>query len=272
MADKKVAEQYYAPPPKLGKWEGFRTFLWNSETSQCLGRTGSSWALLTFSYEAYHPDLSRASVRWLCNRRSQRRRAEPDLQSRLGFRPTPPEYGNVESRLIWYKASDNGNVGIWTKLIDEYLKPYSQPEDNRVDCSFKNPPPEGKVCKVPLDELGRCTKENQYSFKAKKPCIFLKLNKIFNWVPDVYNTSTNLPEKMPQDLKDHIKTKEVSKETDMVWVSCGGENPADNEHIGAIQYYPRRGFPAYYFPYKNIDGYLPPVVAVYFEEPKSKYM
>lgn len=43
MADKKVAEQYYSPPPKLGKWEGFKIFMWNSETSQFMGRTGSSW-------------------------------------------------------------------------------------------------------------------------------------------------------------------------------------------------------------------------------------
>lgn len=44
MADKnKVAEQYYAPPPVLGAWESFRIFLWNSETGQVLGRTGSSW-------------------------------------------------------------------------------------------------------------------------------------------------------------------------------------------------------------------------------------
>lgn len=43
MADKKAADQYYSPPPKLGKWEGFCTFLWNSETGQFLGRTGSSW-------------------------------------------------------------------------------------------------------------------------------------------------------------------------------------------------------------------------------------
>lgn len=42
MADKKVSE-YYSPPVKMGKWEGFKKFLWNSETSQCLGRTGSSW-------------------------------------------------------------------------------------------------------------------------------------------------------------------------------------------------------------------------------------
>lgn len=42
MEDKKV-EQYYTPPPVLGKWEAFSTFLWNSETGQFLGRTGSSW-------------------------------------------------------------------------------------------------------------------------------------------------------------------------------------------------------------------------------------
>lgn len=46
MADKKVAEQYYTPPPKLGNWEGFKVFLWNGETGQCMGRTAGSWGEL----------------------------------------------------------------------------------------------------------------------------------------------------------------------------------------------------------------------------------
>lgn len=58
----------------------------------------------------------------------------------------------------------------------------------------------------------------------------------------------------------------------MVWVSCEGESPADIENLGPVNYSPRRGFPAYYFPYKNVRGYQPPIVAVQFERPKCEYM
>lgn len=52
-----------------------------------------------------------------------------------------------------------------------------------------------------------------------------------------------------------------------VWVSCEGENPADLENIGPIKYIPNQGFPGYYFPYENSEGYLSPLVAVHFERP-----
>lgn len=39
----------------------------------------------------------------------------------LGFRPMPPE-SNVESTLIWYKASDEGNYRAWSGELDEFLK------------------------------------------------------------------------------------------------------------------------------------------------------
>lgn len=279
MADKKVAEQYYAPPEKLGKWEGFRQFCWNSETSQCLGRTGSSWAKILFFYLVFYAALigffaAMLAVFWqtLDMKMPKYQLGESLIGSNpgLGFRPMPKE-DNVESTLIWYKASDNGNVEAWTTQIDEFLEPYHQEEDNRVDCSFDNPPPESKVCKVPMNEWSSCTKANRYNFKKKSPCIFLKLNKIFNWVPDLYNTTDNLPESMPEDLREHISSElsRGDKNANIVWVSCAGENPADNEHIGPINYFPRRGFPGYFFPFKNIEGYLPPIVAVHFESPKN---
>lgn len=56
-----------------------------------------------------------------------------------------------------------------------------------------------------------------------------------------------------------------------VWVSCEGENPADIENVGPIQYFPRRGFPGYFYPFENSEGYLSPLVAVHLERPTRKF-
>lgn len=72
-------------------------------------------------------------------------------------------------------------------------------------------------------------------------------------------------------LQNAIPTKSVL-ELNTVWVSCEGENPADVENIGPINYAPKRGFPSYFFPYQNTKGYLSPLVAILFERPASKYL
>lgn len=65
----------------------------------------------------------------------------------------------------------------------------------------------------------------------------------------------------------------LTLQTAVVWVSCEGENPADVENIKSRDYYPRMGFPSFYFPFKNIEGYIPPIVAVQFTvESKYKYV
>lgn len=56
----------------------------------------------------------------------------------------------------------------------------------------------------------------------------------------------------------------------MIWISCEGENPADIENLGPINYMPQRGFPGYFYPFMNQKGYMPPVIAINFERPKSK--
>ena len=58
--------------------------------------------------------------------------------------------------------------------------------------------------------------------------------------------------------------------TQLVWMSCHGENPADKENIGPVEYHPHQGFPKHYFPYKNQPGYHPPLVAIVFKQPNSE--
>jgi sodium/potassium-transporting ATPase subunit beta len=53
----------------------------------------------------------------------------------------------------------------------------------------------------------------------------------------------------------------------IVWVDCAGENPADVENIGPVNYHPYRGFKEKYFPFTNVKGYVSPLVAVHFEKP-----
>ena len=43
MADKKPDEQFVGSGPKETKWQSFKGFVWNSETSQFMGRTAGSW-------------------------------------------------------------------------------------------------------------------------------------------------------------------------------------------------------------------------------------
>ncbi|KYQ53875.1 Sodium/potassium-transporting ATPase subunit beta-2 [Trachymyrmex zeteki] len=278
MEGKKV-EQFYSPPPKLGKWESFRVFLWNSETGQFLGRTGASWAKILLFYVIFYAVLSGFFGAMLAVFYQTLDPNAPKWQldnsligsnPGLGFRPMPPE-SNVESTLIWYKASDEGNYLHWTRELDKFLEEYQKsPGANyeRVNCDYGRPAPPGKVCDVDMSNWGQCQKSNKYGYSRSAPCIFLKLNKIFGWEPKFYNNTKDLPALMPADLKEHIRQEEKANRLDTVWVSCAGENPADVENMGAIQYIPRRGFPGYYFPFKNTPGYLSPLVAVFFEKPK----
>ena len=77
---------------------------------------------------------------------------------------------------------------------------------------------------------------------------------------------------MPEYLTKYINESTMSqKEKDgMVWISCEGENPADKEHIGPIDYFPYPGVPSYFYPYKNQDGYHSPAVFAHFKNPKRK--
>lgn len=140
---------------------------------------------------------------------------------------------------------------------------------NQIPCQPGVNPPPGKVCMFESSSFKDCSPENSYGFKNNSPCVFLKLNRIFNWVPDFYNDPTDLPEDMPESLKEHIKE---AKNKNQVWVSCRAEHPVDNEQLQkGIKYTPGQGFSGEFYPYTNSPGYLSPLVAVQFLQPTREW-
>nr|XP_034832140.1 sodium/potassium-transporting ATPase subunit beta-2-like [Maniola hyperantus] len=195
-----------------------------------------------------------------------------DSSPGLDFIPRP-DSANVNSTLIYYKAHDEASVLKWTSKIDAFVQEYSwyaPSAENRMACSWDYPSAGDKPCDVPMQDFHPCTSANKYNYRNAAPCVFLKLNKLLNWTPEPYNTTEDLPSDMPEDLKQHITQVTGRGSANEVWVSCQGDTPADVELIGPVQYIPRRGFPSYYFPYTNQEGYLSPVVAVLFEKLELK--
>lgn len=85
---------------------------------------------------------------------------------------------------------------------------------NIYNCDYGQEPPRGQVCDVDIKSWTPCTQENHYNYHRSAPCIFLKLNKIFGWIPQFFNDSNSLPGDMPLDLKAHIAdTKQKNPNT-----------------------------------------------------------
>ncbi|XP_071445292.1 sodium/potassium-transporting ATPase subunit beta-2-like isoform X1 [Hetaerina americana] len=274
-------------PPQLGTLTTLKLFFYNRETGQVFGRTMSSWAKIGLFYLIFYGVLAGmfAAMLMVFFQTLDPRIPKWQLDSSiigtnpgLGFRPMPSE-ANVDSSLIWYKGTEKENWQHWTDKLDEFLNVYRTPGltpgrgQNIFNCDYNHLPGPGQVCDEDVKNWKPCTSENYYDYHKSTPCIFLKLNKIYGWVPEYYNDTENLPKEMPEDLKEYIHDlkKTNPKKLNTVWVSCEGENPADVENAGQIEYLPadRRGFPGYFYPFENSEGYLSPLVAIHFERPTS---
>ncbi|XP_063358847.1 sodium/potassium-transporting ATPase subunit beta-2-like [Cydia amplana] len=275
---------YKAKEPPLTAGQKVKRYIWNPKTRQFCGRTAGSWSKIALFYFIFYAALALlvAICMWtflqLLDAKQPMWQLEKSIigtNPGLGFRPTPSD---VASSVIWYKGNDVGSQQFWVKELKKFLEAYKRDNKkvgagrNTHTCD-KQPPPPGKVCDVDINAPAwfPCVESNSFAYNKSTPCVFLKLNKIYGWKPHYYNSSDHLPKDMPEDLKSHVRNMTAfdKQNLNMVWVSCQGENPADRENIGPIQYLPKRGFPGYYFPYTNQDGYLSPLVAVHFMRPKT---
>jgi len=265
------------PKQKTSIWRG----IYNPDKNYILGRTPRNWGSLLIFYTIFYTILAamfaicmQGLLATLSNNEPKWQQDQSLIGSNPGMGLRPLSENVLRGSLIWYDAKEKSQVEYWTGLLNEFLQPYTNKTlmvgggRNQVQCTFDNPAGFGQTCAVNIEKnFGPCSDINGYGYNKSAPCIYLKLNKIYNWQPIYYDNVDELPEEMPADLKETIKSIPPN-ERKQIWVSCNGEHSSDKESLNKMNYYPSRGFPGYFYPFKNSPGYLSPLIAVQFERPE----
>lgn len=286
MADNKpeiLGATAFKPVERKG-WEAVRYFLHNPETGEYFTRTPKSWALITGFYLIYYSCLAAFWAACLAiflttlPDNSPRWEGPASLIGEspgLGLKPGQ-DLKNIDSSMIQFDKNTKDDTkdgpdgwGGWAERASAFIETYTSSEISKI-CSPSDPSTDDQACKFDTSLLGPCASGN-HGYDVGKPCVFLKLNKIYGVVNEAYDGSDlgdgklNWHDDMSDDLKALIGQQSNKQQ---VWIECKGENPADKEALKSVTYFPSsQGFPLYYFPYKKQDGYLSPVVAVQFEVP-----
>lgn len=179
----------------------------------------------------------------------------------LAIRPRPPP-DRPHSSLIHFRSSSSGDWQHWTEDLNKYLKPYQELESGagqhaQGDCNMyggeRDP---SKFCPFELRVIpNECSESQNFSYHLGKPCILIKLNRIYGWRPEPYmNRPANYPSQAP------FRENQVQ-------ITCEGKSNADRENVGPIDYYPQ-GIETKYFPFTNQPGYQSPFVMAHFKDPR----
>jgi len=260
------------------KCSSFASFLYNSDEKKVLGRGARSWAEIGIFYLIYYSLLAGFFVGMLAIFYQTVDENKPKLTGTdsllkanpgMGFQPMP----DVEYTLVRYTKDPNSYKDIVEsikKVLDPYKKAFDKGEG--VKCDYGKPAPANKSCQVNYAELTKeCNEANGFGYMGKisKPCILMRLNRIFDWTPEPYTKESAKEKGVSQAMQDMIFDNTTKNSADRIWIDCHGENPADRDNLGPIKYYPTQGFPHYFYPFKNQKGYMSPLVFVQFEKPPA---
>jgi len=214
---------------KKGDEGGFLKFLWNGDTSEFLGRTGSSWAKIIVFYIIFFAGLAAFFLLMLYIFFLTLDLQKPKWQMTsgligdnpgVGFRPQPDQDKNVDSTLIWFDRNRKENYEFWSTQLDVWFNAIPAEGGSDVTkCSFgnggtdtykdKNKKREQiSSCFVDNKQFGECNPENKFGYRLGEPCILVKLNRIYGWEPEGFGLNgkqfnpTQFDEIFANDLRD----------------------------------------------------------------------
>jgi len=185
----------------------------------------------------------------------------------LAFRPSP-KVEKVDSTLIHFRTGQNSSYHLWVKDLEDFLRPYREQYNQRTDC--RTFPTRNERCPfLPDFTYDFCGKN--YGYDTGSPCVLIKLNRVYNWKPSVYRSVEDIKNGIREvsKIEPTIGNNVLNSGEGLIAVQCEGTNSADKERLSKIEYWPKQGFSAEYYPYLNQKDYLSPFVLVKFNNPSK---
>jgi len=270
-------------------WEALRYTLYDPSKGTILTRTPLSWIKIILFYCVYYTCLAGFWVACLniffltLPENSPKWTLDGSIigsNPGVGIRPKNSDE-RIDSSIFYLNSTDadatpskdgEGDKNVdYAKRMEMYMEQYAN-KTGLVECTDDNKDKHGQ-CLFDLSELQEC-QSFPYGFDpipmgdesgrmTVKPCVFLKLNKIYNWRPVAITAETvDKPEyeSMSEGLKDIIR----ASTSDNIYFDCMGRYPADKDSV-SLKFYPEnQAIPAKYFPYTG-GNYQSPMVALQVE-------
>ncbi|XP_015793329.1 sodium/potassium-transporting ATPase subunit beta [Tetranychus urticae] len=270
-----------SPPKQEEMKNSFATFLWNPWRKEFCGRTASSWGKIFVFYVIFYICLAAFwSIMLLIFRTTiddkhpKWKLDESRIGSNpgLGYRPRPPRE-RLESTLIRFRRNNEKSYKHWVEDLTQFVHGQNASDSGgaslAIDCEKNQISSDDQFCAFNVRDIGSpCSPANSFGYRDGKPCVLIKLNRIFDWKPQTYDPQDYNNPALPQELRDVMKMAyDKNKSNRYIYITCQGQNPIDKENIGQIQFFPEPGIRDYYFPFRNQDNYKSPFVFVQFTNP-----
>lgn len=165
----------------------------------------------------------------------------------MGFRPQ----ADHDSTLIQFSTQDVNTYADEVANLMKYLKENNYIDDKNVSIDPKIFDGTNKDCGIDSTNVNK-----SFGYADGQPCILLKMNKVFGWIPQMFDNdslTTEHGEVAKKMLGDRLTGSDIG-------VSCEGENDAEQDSMGLVEFFPRNGFSGQYFPYLNAPDYRAPLV------------
>lgn len=250
------------------KCSKFGKALYDSDKGEVFGRTAGSWAKISAFYIVYYSCLAGFFAAMLFGFFKTLDDTEPTQTGMyslikynpgMGFRPLIVT--TADTTLVHINTTNADTYHDKVANIIQYLREngyideHNRPSNITKDASGRdvfNVGSMGDACTIDPNNVN-----NSFGYREGKPCILLKVNKIFRWEPQPFDndslTTTDHGKEAEKALGSGISATNIG-------VTCEGENDGDMDSLGKVEFYPPEGFAYSFYPYLNAKDYRAPLV------------